>query len=289
MSYKDYSQRPYLVAVFAIVIGLVLFLLNSLSLSVGIRKAVSFVYEPLTFYADSVGENFRGFVSIFGEIGELRDKNIDLEKRNAILIAENASVRELLEERLSLLSQLNLGSEDEEVIVEAKAVFAGNGEAVNTLLLNVGEKDGVSKGDVVAIGNLFIGIVSDVSLNGAKVRLPTNIASHLEVLVVESMVKGFSVDELTKKYGTNETIQSLDLASGVASGSLSGIKIENLPSTDSLKPASSVLINDAKVGKILYLGEVDRVERDPAAASATAWIKTPLNINGLHTVFVLID
>jgi len=277
------------VAVFAIVIGLVLFLLNSLSLSVGIRKAVSFVYEPLTFYADSVGENFRGFVSIFGEIGELRDKNIDLEKRNAILIAENASVRELLEERLSLLSQLNLGSEDEEVIVEAKAVFAGNGEAVNTLLLNVGEKDGVSKGDVVVIGNLFIGIVSDVSLNGAKVRLPTNIASHLEVLVVESMVKGFSVDELTKKYGTNETIQSLDLASGVASGSLSGIKIENLPSTDSLKPASSVLINDAKVGKILYLGEVDRVERDPAAASATAWIKTPLNINGLHTVFVLID
>jgi len=288
MNYKDYTQRSYLVAFLTIVIGFVLFLLNSLSFSTGIRKTISFVYEPLTFYADSVGENFRGFISIFGEIGELRDKNADLEKRNAKLIAENASVRELLEERLSLLAQLNLGNENEKVL-EAKAVFAGNGEAVNTLLLNVGEKDGVSKGDVVVIGNLFIGIISDLSLNGAKVRLPTNNASHIEVLVVESIVEGFTVEELTKKYGTDETIQSLDIARGVATGSLSGIKIENLPSTESLKPKSSVLVNDAKVGKILYLGEVDRVERDPAAASATAWIKTPLNFNGLHTVFVIID
>ena len=150
-----------------------------------------------------------------------------------------------------------------------------NGEEYDFLRINKGESSGVVVGDVVTLGNMFVGIVTGVDRESSLVRLATNRSSNLEVIVVKKGVEEGKVREDISV-----------LARGVVNGSADGIRIENIAMDADISNGDVVVVNDSKVGEYLILGYLVGLSENPAATSRTGYVSSIVDYNRLVTVFV---
>jgi len=148
-------------------------------------------------------------------------------------------------------------------------------DLVDAVLIDQGSDVGVKQGDVVTVGNTFVGIVSSVDLKGGTVRLPSDANSHLEIVVLKS--------------GQSNVTKAGILSSGVISGSPEGIKIENISMNSDVADGDTVYINDSKVGGFLALGYVVGLSSNPASTYKTAFVSPILDYDNLMQVFVRVE
>jgi cell shape-determining protein MreC len=148
----------------------------------------------------------------------------------------------------------------------------------NLLRINKGKGEGIAVGDVVVLGNMYIGLVIEVDEKGSLVRLPSNTGSSLEAIVVEGDVESArnmeNISVLTK---------------GVVKGVPDGIKIENMSMNAPIKNGDTVIINDTRVGEYLVLGTLTGLSENPAATSRSGYVSPILDYDKLMSVFVIIE
>lgn len=267
-------NKEYFLLISCIVIGVLFFLLDTLSSVTFIRSGISFVMDPVAYEGDRLGGEVREYLETFVRLNEFREEynemSVDVYEKEV----ENSFYILLKEENESLKKQISLADIGSKYVM-AKVLSSSDYEFFQ---LNKGISSGVAVGDIVVWGNMFVGLVVKADEKGCLVRLPTSKGSNLEVVVLRGGVEEARVME-------SVTI----LTRGVVKGSSDGIRIENMSMEADLKNGDLVVVNDSKVGEYLVLGYLVGLSENPAATSRSGYVSTTVDYDKLITVFVRVD
>lgn len=226
--------------------------------------------NPINSVAFSSGESIRGFLGVFGEMKELRKDFYSLQQDYLVVKGENKSYVLLKEENILLKEQLGLEKKDEKLIL-AQILHQDMDLRTDNLILNQGEDAGIEKNDIVVMGDIYLGLVTEVASGTSKVRLPTSRASSLKVMILRE----------------GESVQDLNVfLNGIALGHSNLVKVENIEMLGEFQEGDPVFINDPKIGEYLYLGSVQAIDDDPTETSRSCGIKLPVDYQTLKYVFV---
>ncbi|HQA99288.1 MAG TPA: hypothetical protein PLG10_03595, partial [Candidatus Dojkabacteria bacterium] len=206
-------SSDYLILLITFVLSILFLLLDTIGSLAFLRRGISFVADPIDYNANSLGTEVKDFLGIFVDLKNFKDEynqmSIDIYEKDV----ENSFYTILREENDALKKQITLGDQKQEYVM---AKVLGD-EKSEFLRINKGEKDGIVAGDVVLLGNMYVGNVVVVDSKGSLVRTPFNRATSLEVVVVSG-----SIERVRAK-------ESVDILSkGVIKGSSGGIIIENM-------------------------------------------------------------
>lgn len=265
------GENNNIVVYISLLLAIVLLLLDGLSGMKGSRNALSFVFEPTSFQANIAGSKVKEYFQTFVNLGKFRKEFNDLKIASYDKEAQYSNYVILKNENEALKKQIALGN------MEAKYVLANTlrNDNVDTLAIDQGSESGLQQGDVVTVGNVFVGIISSVDLKGSTVRLPSDGNSHLEVVVL--------------KPGQDGNMNTNILSSGVVSGTVEGIKIENISMNSEVTDGDVIYINDSKVGGFYALGYVVALSSNPASTYKTAFVSPVLDYDNLMQVFVRVE
>ena len=253
---------------------LILLFLNFFAIQKTVADSIDFLVEPVSSAAFVSSKSLKEFLGVFGEVNTLRGEYYDLKEEYLKLKAESSFLPVLKEENLTLKEQLNIEFVEKDLIL-AEVLFQDWALRSESLIINMGREDGLNEGDVVLVGNMYVGLLIEVYENTSKVRLPTSRASSLKVMIINQ-------DE-------NLNLSSFEpqsFLSGVAVGRSNVLSVENIEIRGNIEKGDTILINDAKVGTYLYLGDVLTVEEDPTATSRTCTVQLPIDYSNLKRVFI---
>lgn len=265
---EERKQKPEIAVYVCAFLAVLFLLLDGVWGLDGLRNVVAFVTQPMAYSANNGGSAARSYLETFSQLGKFRREYNDLKTQMYDMESKYAEYMVLVNENESLRKQLALDS-------SSRYLMAGvlRDDSVGTMLIDKGSDNGVQEGDVVTIGNTFIGIVSHSDAKGGMVRLPVDPDSHFEVVVL--------------KYGPNTSTHIL--SKGVISGSAEGILIENIAMNSDVADGDVVYINDTKVGGFLALGYIVGLSNNPASTYKTAYVSPVLDYDTLMNVFVKLD
>lgn len=266
---EERKQKPEIAVYVCAFLAVVFLLLDGIWGLGSLRNAIAFVTQPMAYSANNGGSAVRSYLETFSQLGKFRREYNDLKTQMYDMESKYAEYMVLVNENEALKKQLALNSTNSQYTMASVL----RDDAVGTMLIDKGSDDGVQEGDVVTIGNTFIGVVSHTDAKGSLVRLPVDPDSHFEVVVL--------------KYGPNTSTHIL--SKGVVSGSTEGILIENIAMNSDVADGDVVYINDSKVGGFLALGYIVGLSNNPASTYKTAYVSPVLDYDTLMNVFVKLD
>lgn len=227
-----------------------------------VEKAVAWTVRPVAVFFDNVTD-----------AGALRAENEKLKEEINELKIQNRSVEEYIKEneRLKDLLALRDNMEEKEVI-SASVVSADSSGFVKTIVINRGDKDGISEGDAVLSNNGVIGRISETGAHWSEV---TTILSPSHSLGVKVARTG-------------------DIA--VAEGDVSLVR-ENLLRLDYIPTDAQIIEGDiittSGVGGIyppgLTVGKVKNIKKDNSGKTDYAVIEPTQNLKRIYDVIVITD
>lgn len=267
-------STEYVALLGGILLGVAFLLLDFLGAVSFLRAGISFAMDPVAYQGSSAGGVVREYLETFIKLNEFRDEYNELTIQVYEQEVESSFYALLKEENESLKKQIALGDLEQKYVM-AKIL---GGIEEDFLRINKGRKDGVAVGDVVSLGHMYVGLIVRVDLQGALVRLATNKASNLEVVVVSGDL------DLLRKIKDVKV-----LTKGIVKGSSDGIKVENMSMNASLQNGDIVVVNDPRVGQYLILGYLVGLSENPAATSRSGYVSPILDYDKLITVFVKTD
>ncbi len=252
-----------------LIILVVLLVLNFFNFDKGVFADI---VNPINRAAIQSSESAKDFVYVFSRLENLKQDYYQLKEDYLILKARDEKISLIYEENEALKKQLEVVEESEE-LMKSKVLYQSTGARMENLLISSGKNDGVKEGDIVVIGDVYIGYITEVSENTAQVRLPTSRGSRLKVMILED-------DSVDEKPG---------YLNGIAKGYVNFVRVENIDPVGDLEVGNSVFTNDPKIGEYLYIGEVSEIGDDPAEAFNSCVLELPISYTRLNYVFVKED
>lgn len=223
--------------------------------------------EGVLYVHDAIAdwqENSRSKDSLQQENKELKKEIYRLqgtEYRQAVLLAENRQLREMLDYR---------NENPEQKLLSARVVAMNPGDLHDSYYLDKGEKDGIHKDMVVVSHNGMAGIVEKVFSSYSKVLLITSSQSRIGARVLRSDSR----------------------AVGVAVGQGSGrvpVRMEYLDINADIN-ADDYICTSGIGGKYpegIFIGRVKKVETLPGGLQKRADIEPAVDVEALDRVFVV--
>lgn len=269
---KSVLKRKSIQLVLPLFLGAILLSLGSLSFMDSFKMPFAYVFEPVAFSARGIEKSIAGWGNaLFGASSYIKEYE-ELKKEVIQLSAGKEQI---------------LDYEEYNSLKESSSVFIPEGKYAlaqvlgitekGDLYINVGTKDSVKEGDPVFVEKVFVGVIDSVERSSALVRLPTNRVSTYEVVILPSDV---------------EDISSLDgyiKSRAVISGSLDGIKIENIGSNADVSDGDIVVLRDERVGQLFIVGRIVSLSKNPAATSRSGFVSPVFDYSNLLTVFVRVE
>ena len=238
-----------------------------------LRSGANLIAAPFKSAAAFCGEALGGFSEYFSELERLKAENEALREELEQEKLKNEMDEIMKEEYEWLKGFVLFNSENPELsLIDAKAVGCESGDYITSFTLNKGTKDGVSKGMPVITDKGLLGYVSEVGLSYAKVKTLSTEDTALGAICVRSGV-----------YGMIEGSYSY-LSEGLC---------RMVCSTESSDVVEGDLIFTSGVGSVypfgLFIGRVERVEKDPYSRNTVVYIKTAEEFTSVSRVMVVVD
>lgn len=148
-------------------------------LRIALTDAVTPVMAGISAPFAAVGESFAGIKTM----RQLKAENIRLKAENERLQQWYQAALKYQAQNKSLQDLLNVKADAELSFVTTRIVSDPGGSFVKSVLLPVGLKDKVAKGNAVMSGRGLIGRVTEVGQNSARVLLVTDLNSRIPVIV----------------------------------------------------------------------------------------------------------
>lgn len=260
---------------FFLLFAILLLLVGQTSIGDSIKYPFSYFFTPIYVVGNTLGKNVLDWKNALINASSYIEEYNQMKEEIARLKIENSERLIDYEQYLSLKehhSVINLEGE----YIEAKILsFTQEGDVV----INGGANKGIEKGDLVVLGKVYIGTVSDVGLYSSLVRLPTNKASSFEVVVLSSKIDLNKVNR----------VDSLIKSDGVIIGGQDTISIENMGINSSVEDGDIVLIRDERVNDILIVGTLIGVSKNPASTHKNGFVQPIFDYSNILTVFVKKD
>lgn len=209
----------------------------------------------------------QSFGSTLAQIQNLAKENADLHTENDQLKSEIAELQELKYRITTLEKEFGIqGVNKDKKFVPAAVVGRSPSSFRSIITLDKGSHDGISDNQPVLSGGFLIGKVIDVLPTSSQVELVT---SH--------------------RFLTPVVLQNSRLL-GLARGGVKGLEVEQLP-VDGAVQANETVVTSGLAGDIpagLPLGYVKQVTSQPSDIFQTVTLTTPVTINQVELVLVLI-
>ncbi len=177
-------------------------------------------------------------VNAIHDLAALRAENVRLGEDNARLQHWQTVARELDNENRALKAQLNYLPDPDSAFITARVIGDTGGAFVHSMLLNVGTRDGVRKGQAVIAGEYLVGRIVEVGDRSARILLLTDINSHIPVVVESSRAKailsGDNSDRARLNYlspNSNATVGNRIVTSGHGGAFPPGLPVGVIAST----------------------------------------------------------
>jgi len=239
-----------------------------------IRYPFSYIFEPVYFVGNSLGSSVfswgRALVDASSYISEYKDMQKEIIK----VKAENEEKILNYQEYESLKYHSSMLLDERKYIEGTVLKYFDKGD----IQINIGKEEGVKDGNVVSIGRVFIGVISEVDAKGSLVRLPNNSASNFEAIIVDSNID----------IGIEKRLDNFIKSTGVVKGEVNGIVIENMGVNSTVSDGDVVILRDERVGDLYILGTLVGVSKNPASTSKSAVVSPVFDYSNLLTVFVRI-
>jgi rod shape-determining protein MreC len=266
---EEKKQRNEMIVYVSALLALFFLLLDGIWGFNVVRDAIAFVVQPAVYSANSAGGAVKSYLETFTQLGKFRKEYDELKAQIYSTESKYAEYMVLVNENEALKKQILVKDGSSEYVMASVL----RDDAFGTMLIDKGSEDGIQEGDVVSVGNTFIGLITRADPKGSLVSLPVDPNSHFEVVVL--------------KYGPNTSTNIL--SKGVVSGSAEGILVENISMNSDVQNGDVVYINDSKVGGFLALGYVVGLSNNPAKTYKTAYVSPVLDYDTLMNVFIKIN
>lgn len=251
-------------------IGVLALLLNT-SVVAPARDAVARVTMPLQLALSRMGFGLRNTAGSLSDLATLRQRNSELEQAVASLTIENLRLREVEAEnarlrRLLEFAEANPSYDYKGGQVTGRVVSSEAGGLIQSLLIDLGSKQGIQPGMPVVTERGLVGRITDVYSNASRVLLLTDSNSSVNGLLQNTRMRGIL-------HGRG-----------------------NLPAVlDYLPPDQPVLIGDIVVTSGegsrfpagIPIGQVVEVEKNDVEMFQRAIVRTTVDFNSLETVLVV--
>lgn len=246
---------------------IVLIMVNPAGLLNPFRSALTLIVYPFEKFSYSVGLGFKKTGEFLGSIGDLKNENNQLIRERQQLLSENARLRDMENENVTLREQLGLLPRDHYDLAAAFVVSQDPNGTGNWLEINKGSLDGISKGDSVIVSKgILIGRVQELGPKTSKVVLLTNPESTINVVSLKNGTKGVAKGE----YGL-------------------GIIFDMILQTDSIEVGDEVITSGigGEIPRGLYVGMVQEVHSSDDHLFQQAVITSPVQTSKLDVLFVI--
>jgi len=150
-----------------------------------VSDAVSPILDALSRPAASVAD----FVANVRDLTSLRAENARLRTENETLLNWQTVARKLEAENRALKDLSSISGEGQVSYITSRVIADNRGAYVHNILINVGERDGVRKGQAALTGLGLVGRVAEVGHRSARILLITDIKSRVPVSVESSRAK----------------------------------------------------------------------------------------------------
>lgn len=259
----------------------------AVSIGVGSKSLNPFFnlfFSPVSSPAVFSASVLNSAIDSIGELNSVRKERNTLMSENALLQAENSVVLLMREEIESLRKELNMPPDERFATVEVQILSNQDEEVSNFLVVNKGSKSGLKTGDTARIGNVYIGRVVDVSRDRAKIELPTNARSSLQVEVIPRSddITNMEIDQISPLSAYSEKT----IWKGVVTGSSNSIQIENIEKNATVKQGDHIIITDASISRILYLGDLTDISEGASDIDIQGKVVTPVNYQNLTNLMI---
>ena len=265
-SLKNYSY------LFFLLFAVLLVLFGRSSVGDSIKYPFSYLFTPIYVAGSSSGKKVSDWnkalinaSSYIEEYNRMKDEIADLKAKNAEQFLN-------YEKYLSLKQNESILEEGNKYVKTKILNYTQDGN----IIINSGKDEGIKKGDIALLGRVYIGTISDVGSATSLVRLPLSKSSSFEVIVVPSTVD----------WNKEEKIDTLVKSTGVVTGNLDGIIIENIGINSNVQDGDLVLIRDDRVGDVFVLGTLVNVSNNPASTYKSGNVAGIFDYFNILTVFV---
>lgn len=154
-------------------------------------------------------EDIKQFTVVFQENEALREENLRLRRWRAV-------AQELETENVRLRGVLHFVPEAPASFITGRVIGDSGGAFLRSILVNVGESNGVRKGTAAVDGNGLLGRVAEVGGRSARILLVTDLNSRIPVLIGEGRDRAIMAGDNTDR----PEIKYLSLESTVSAGDL---------------------------------------------------------------------
>jgi rod shape-determining protein MreC len=246
---------------------LLLIFLNPYKLFNPFRYIANAVFLPFQKVSYSVSAGIEGGRDFLGSIGQLKNENEKLIKKNQELLVENAMLGDMQNENVILREQLNLLPRDKYDLAAATVVSQDPSGMGNWLEIDKGKNDGIVNGmPVIVSKGIMIGKIQDVSEGSSKIMLMTNSKSTINIMTAQNSTKGVAKGE----YGL-------------------GIIFDMILQTDSVAVGDDVVTSGigGEIPRGLYVGSVQEIHASDDHLFQQAVIAAPVQVSKLQVVFVV--
>ncbi len=185
MSYlldKKIKKKKFFYTIFFIIVLLILFYFR-LGILNGLAAFSHTILRPVLVFGNNIGRELNNASSYFIFKSFLLKENEDLKSKLSEQEVRNANYNSILAENISLKEILGRKVEKNNIILAA-ILSKPNQSPYDTLIIDVGAKQGLQVGDIVfALGNVPIGRIYMVYSNSSKVVLFSNGGEKTQALL----------------------------------------------------------------------------------------------------------
>lgn len=239
------SRRVEYIAVLAV---FVLIILSAIGAQSFVRNLYSSIRAPYDDSAEYAGLSRDALIA--------RIKNLEAEKRARGF--ESALISNLMDENREL--KRNLGARIEEGGIAGRVISRPPQTVFDTLLINIGSREGVEVHDLVTYSSAYLGTVTEVSENTALVELASTPGAKNDVILGEP--------------------RAVTIANGMGGGAY-----ELTVSKDvRVNIQDPVLLAE---NESLIMGLVRHIEADPASTVQRVYFSSPVSFSDLTYVNVV--
>jgi rod shape-determining protein MreC len=145
------------------------------------RTAIADVAAPILDALSRPAATIEDFIVQVQELAQLREENARLREEVARLRSWHSVANHLAVENQSLRDMLNFVPPPRATFVSARVIADGTGPFSRSLLLNVGSRNGIAKGQAVVDDAGLVGRVTEVGQRSARVLLLTDFNSRVPI------------------------------------------------------------------------------------------------------------
>jgi cell shape-determining protein MreC len=256
------NQKKEFNPLYLVVISIMIFAVGYFTDVEQAFSAITISLQPISFTGMDLGreskekiEGLQNYQKNLSSIELLKNKIEQLEIK--------AGEFEVLKKKFEALEKHAKSSDKDFEYLQASFYTPSDG---SELIIDLGTKDGVKSGDVVVLGDSYVGIIESVGQTSSKVLTADNSKSTLEVLI--------------SKDGKSSNIKA------IAVGKNFEILIENIAGSSNISDGDLVFVSDTRIGGKLLLGRVTQLVKDNAASVLTAKVKPSIEIFNNNYIFV---